>query len=818
MNYSYFQFIVLNNIPFMHFFSKNKKEKIEFYSATIPFIEFLSEMERESYSYTPQLVIPPIFIEIMDMQSFQEEMTEFLEKYERKDVYTYWMEKNKNLNTVLKSLLKENKVELLATPVSNSSVPNLSTSTGLKIQVEMSLAILEDHLAYQPTGFWFPNGNFAPGIDLYLKKAGLHFSFLNSKTIYMSDPLPSEEGIAVRSPHELLFYPVEESLYEVINSKNYSRAIWEEELLKLLSHYNHYSNRAIITIPIELNQFMSFKEDWKKSIRYLMDEGYMVNISSTMYEKQFNESIDAVHLSSSSLSFNKNHVITRNSHWYPSLSFLEREIEQWKQWRLEKDKERLVKQLEKEWIMLSALLYQDDELEVLRVHNHLEAANKLSKYMKESVDHDWLLEREQQTPILSSTIFLGKREDRSVKSKRTKKILILSWEYPPNLIGGLGTHVVGLCKSLIKKDFEVHLITAQDIKQEPIDMEEEEGLFVYRVKPIYSQEQNFIHWIGGLNLAMWEKAMEIYQFVSFDLVQAHDWLVSSAAITIKNQLDIPLISTIHATEHGRNGGIYTEMQKFIHEKERQLIQESQSLIVCSDFMKEELQSIFQVEEKKIQVIPNGVEVTGKKKVSIKSVEHLSLDTNKKIIFAMGRMVREKGFGTLLEAAKILHKNRSDLFFMIAGIGPMYEEYQRFIERNHLTESVRLIGYLNEEQKNACYSITDIAVIPSSYEPFGIVALESLLFSIPTIASNTGGLSGIMENHVTGVYMEPNNAESLVESIEYLLENTVKGKEIGEKGSELVRQLFSWNRIGEETSRVFQEVIVQFKVREFLESK
>ena len=144
---------------------------------------------------------------------------------------------------------------------------------------------------------------------------------------------------------------------------------------------------------------------------------------------------------------------------------------------------------------------------------------------------------------------------------------------------------------------------------------------------------------------------------------------------------------------------------------------------------------------------------------------------------------------------------------------MYDEYQRYIEELQLTQSVHLIGYLNEEHKHAFYSVADIAVIPSSYEPFGIVALESLVFEIPTIVSNTGGLKGIIANRKTGLYMEPNSVESLVESIEFILSNPSEGKTIGENGRKIVNQLFGWNRIAEETARVFDETVVNNKVKE-----
>ncbi|WP_312092180.1 glycosyltransferase [Niallia sp.] len=813
MTGSYFQLIVINNIPFMSFFSEDKSKKREFYEHTIQFINFLFLTEKENPPYIIQLVVPPIYLEMLDMPSFREEITEFLEKEERNfELLSYWQQKDRNLLKVLKSLIQENRIELLASPASFSHLSNVSTSTGVQLQIEMGLSIIDDYLNYRPKGFWFPEGYFSPGLDLYLQKEKLSYSFLNSATIYYSDPLPSDVGIAVESPHHVVFFPVEEKLYQIFQDKKVQKQVWDKAIMDVLESYNHYTNESILSLPIDLVSYTRVMEELHKSIRYLNDEGYMVPITPKTYMKQFSQGMDHVHLCSSFLNRQRESYMLKQSSPYASLAFLERELHQWRQVALEDDVQRVQRHMEKEWLLLSALLYQDNWTSE-EVTANLEAANQLSGYMKGPIDKEWMSLREKMYPILNTTIQINNHKKVEQEPTNKKKVLILSWEYPPNIVGGLGTHVVGLTNSLIKNGYEVHLITAQDMKKNVEDVEEKDGLFVYRVKPIYSIDQNFIHWIGGLNLAMWDKAIEIGKKTTFDLIQAHDWLVGAAAISLKDQLNIPLIATIHATEHGRNGGIYTEMQKFIHEKERQLVHAADSLIVCSEYMQNAVMNIFEVEQSKIHVIPNGVESTQIETVSIAPLEPFYLDNNKKIIFAMGRMVKEKGFGTLLEAAKKLLNKRSDLHFIIAGVGPMYDEYQKFIERNQLSESIRLIGYLQEEQKNAFYAHSDIVVIPSSYEPFGIVALESLIFAIPTIVSRTGGLKGIIQDNETGLFMEPNNADNLVKNIEYLLENPSIAKEIGENGKKLVSKLFSWNRIGEETKRVFDELLVNAKVKE-----
>jgi glycogen synthase len=388
------------------------------------------------------------------------------------------------------------------------------------------------------------------------------------------------------------------------------------------------------------------------------------------------------------------------------------------------------------------------------------------------------------------------------------KILMLCWEYPPNVVGGLSRHIYGLSVHMAKMGCEVHVITAgTDIL--PI-FELMDGVRVHRVKPINEYDQNFLSWIGGLNLAMAFKAEKLAQETRFQLIHAHDWLVGAAAVSLKELLSIPLLTTIHATEHGRNNGINTEIQKFIHEKEQQLITESNQIIVCSDFMKEHLVSVFDVASDEIAVIPNGVEIPT---ATIEAPEMLPELLNKNYIFSVGRIVKEKGFQTVIEAAAIAKEKDYDYYFVIAGKGPMQEEYRRQIKERQLTSHISFVGYVTDDQRNALIAGSQLTVTPSLYEPFGIVALESLILAKPTIVSNTGGMKGIVKHLQTGLLMNPGDPESLLEQIQFLEDNPDKAKEIGLRGREIVLRLYGWNRIASETARTMEDTVIHLQINE-----
>lgn len=391
---------------------------------------------------------------------------------------------------------------------------------------------------------------------------------------------------------------------------------------------------------------------------------------------------------------------------------------------------------------------------------------------------------------------------------RKLNVLVLTWEYPPHIVGGLARHVYGLTKSLSRKNVSIHVITTG---QEGLPSDEEvDGVFIHRVMPLNETEKNFIYWVGGLNLALIDKAEKLKCHYHFDLIHAHDWLVGGAARTLKAYWFIPLITTIHGTESGRNNGIYTEMQKIIHDHESKLVKESDQLIVCSDYMREEVKRLFQPIKERVVVISNGIDDDFNKNAKKNPLAGFPVQLNRRMIFSIGRMVREKGFDTIIEAAVHMKALREDVYFIIAGKGPMLEEYRRMVIENDLMEMVFLVGFVDDDQRNALFQLCDIAVFPSRYEPFGIVALEAMMAGKPTIVSRVGGLKGIVQHQKTGMFMSPGSSESLVKQLLRLLDQLDFAQKIAEEGQKYVQRFFSWNRVAEETKEVYQNILDEMK--------
>ncbi|MBQ6991808.1 MAG: glycosyltransferase family 4 protein [Clostridia bacterium] len=388
------------------------------------------------------------------------------------------------------------------------------------------------------------------------------------------------------------------------------------------------------------------------------------------------------------------------------------------------------------------------------------------------------------------------------------KILMLTWEYPPRIVGGIARVVNDLSKRLIKDGHEVHVITYKE--GDVPYYENDKGVYVHRVDNYMINPNNFIDWIMQLNFNMVAKANEIIlKEGNFDVIHAHDWLVAYAAKTLKNSYGTPLVSTIHATEAGRNSGIHNEVQRYVNDTEWLLTYESSEVIVNSNYMKNELQRLFGLPYEKINVIPNGINTTAYTGIE-KDYEfrrQYAMD-NEKIILFMGRLVYEKGVQHLISAMPKILDRYHDAKLLIAGKGGMESELKAQVERMGLGDKVYFTGYLNARQVSKMYRCADVSVFPSTYEPFGIVALEAMLAGVPTVVSDVGGLNEIVAHGVDGMKSYAGNSNSLADSILELLFKPELCDNIVKKAKVKVKNEYNWAKIAQDTHFTYQKAICQ----------
>ena len=387
------------------------------------------------------------------------------------------------------------------------------------------------------------------------------------------------------------------------------------------------------------------------------------------------------------------------------------------------------------------------------------------------------------------------------------KILMLTWEYPPRVVGGISKVVYDLSHKMVKEGNEVTVVTYKEGDNVKY-YENDKGVEVYRVDNYMIRPNNFIDWIMQLNFNMITKANEIInKNGKFDVIHAHDWLVAYSAKSIKESYNIPLISTIHATESGRNSGIHDETQRYINDSEWMLTYESSEVIVNSNYMKNEVQRLFGLPYDKINVIPNGVNLQLFSNVNIDYDfrRQYAMD-NEKIILYVGRLVYEKGIQNLIAAMPKVLDRYHDSKLIICGRGGMIDDLREQVKYLGIDNKVYFAGYCDSKKMQKMYKCADVAVFPSTYEPFGIVAIESMLSGTPTIVSDVGGLNEIIEHGVTGMKSYAGNANSIADSVLALLFDPKLCANISQNAIKKVKENYNWSKITDSTYYVYQLAI------------
>ncbi|MDR6878553.1 1,4-alpha-glucan branching protein domain-containing protein [Bacillus sp. 3255] len=392
------------------------------------------------------------------------------------------------------------------------------------------------------------------------------------------------------------------------------------------------------------------------------------------------------------------------------------------------------------------------------------------------------------------------------------RILMLAWEYPPRVIGGLARAVCGLSEALAADGHDVHVVTCLAPDCAPYEVAD--GVHVHRVEVLSAPGTlPFLDWVFQMNLAFTDTILRLSgQGVRFDIVHAHDWLVYHAAQECREALGVPLLATIHATEAGRNQGkLDTPVQKRIHQLEQQLTETSDHLIVCSQAMQQEVARLFQVPSHKVNLIPNGV-----KPFRVTAADHqgdnpslaqaLSLvpgNPPQRILAFLGRLVYEKGVHILLAAMSDVLHAVPEAKLIIAGAGPELGGLQELAAP--LGDAVVFTGFLDDKDKGLLLHRAELCIFPSLYEPFGLVALEAMASRTPLIVSDTGGLSEIVEHEVTGITVSPGNAELLAAQIVRLLQHPSEGVRLASGALFEVTNRYRWEQIAAVTSGIYSQM-------------
>ncbi|HEX2129105.1 MAG TPA: glycosyltransferase family 4 protein [Solirubrobacterales bacterium] len=390
-----------------------------------------------------------------------------------------------------------------------------------------------------------------------------------------------------------------------------------------------------------------------------------------------------------------------------------------------------------------------------------------------------------------------------------RRVLILSWEYPPLIEGGLARHVRKLSENLALGGTEVHVLTRGSEESPPED--EAGGVHIHRVREPKrpTDLSEFVAWVERMNADMLAAGVELGDRYEFDLVHGHDWLVAMACDHLARRFGCPLVTTIHATEHGRHQGwVDKHPQSHIHGVERWIANRSDRVIACSYYMREQVADIFDVPEERVTVIPNGIDPGDLQFHDEDGLRRLRAEfarPEEKLVLLIGRLVYEKGFQLALEAMPRLIEAVPGTRFLVAGSGTHEEELKRQAAELGLLEHGTFLGWIGDDVLHSLYRIADVCVVPSIYEPFGLVALEAMASDCPCIVADTGGLREVVPHNEAGLRFRARDHEALGEMVERVLTDPVLRDRLVAEGSEHVLR-FDWADVARSTAAVYAELV------------
>jgi glycogen(starch) synthase len=389
---------------------------------------------------------------------------------------------------------------------------------------------------------------------------------------------------------------------------------------------------------------------------------------------------------------------------------------------------------------------------------------------------------------------------------------MLSWEYPPLVVGGLGRHVHALATSLVAAGNEVTVVT-RHAPGAPLE-EYAEGVRIVRAledPPLFPlSTPTLLAWTMAFNHALTRAGLRATATADFDVVHAHDWLVAHTAVTLTDHLGIPLVATIHATEAGRHQGWLPEdMNKAIHSVEWWLGHEASKVLVCSAYMRWEVTRLLELPTSKVEVIPNGVDGTvwqaATRAVSAARSRFAGVGP---LLGYAGRLVYEKGVQDLVGALPELRRRHPGLRLVVAGDGPHRPELQAQAKALRIQHAVRFTGFLGEGELPALLAATNAVVVPSIYEPFGMVALEAASAGAPLAVASTGGLAEIVEQGVTGVTFPAKDSGALAGAVGGLLADERSARRMAKQAQSMIADRYGWTTIAARTRCAYESAIAQ----------
>jgi glycogen synthase len=393
------------------------------------------------------------------------------------------------------------------------------------------------------------------------------------------------------------------------------------------------------------------------------------------------------------------------------------------------------------------------------------------------------------------------------------RVLMVSWEYPPVVVGGLGRHVHALATELATAGHEVVVLSRQpagsDVATHPTTDEVVEGVRVLRVAedpPHLEFDRDLVAWTLAMGHALLRAALtRLVPSWRPDVVHAHDWLVAHPAIALADVLGVPLVATIHATEAGRYAGwLSSPLSRQVHSAEWWLANRADTLITCSAAMRTEVAELFEVHPDPIVVLHNGIAPRRWRADPnrVRTVRERYAAGDAPVLLYVGRLEYEKGVQDLIAALPRIRRARPGTRLVVAGTGTARDELGAAVGAHRVRRSVTFTGHLPDADLAALLRAVDAVVLPSRYEPFGIVALEAAAAGAPLVASTAGGLGEVVVDGETGLSFPPGDVARLAAAVGAVLADPAAAARRARAARKRLGSTFEWSRIASDTASVY----------------
>ena len=394
---------------------------------------------------------------------------------------------------------------------------------------------------------------------------------------------------------------------------------------------------------------------------------------------------------------------------------------------------------------------------------------------------------------------------------------MLTWDFPPRDTGGTAAHVDGLSRALATGGHDVVVLTIAD-RRADLAAERTGPVRVVRanIDLPHIPEDRRLAATASANHALVQLMTSSHSQLKGwipDVVHGHDWGVGWAADTLSDHFQAPFVLTMHGTERVRHGGnLPLGESTDVHAIEWWLAFRANRLIASSRFMVSQLVDSFELRPEQVVRIPSGIDPNRWSAPDEASApEHGRDETTDQMVLSWGRVQYEKGFQVLARAMGTLRPRLPAVTCTIAGRGSYLPELQTQIDVEGVSDLIDLPGFVNDGDLRALIRNARCVVIPSLYEPFGVVALEALAAGAPLIAARTGGLAELIGGTDAGLTFEPGNPDDLAHCIEMVMTDRDLAQQLSMNAKRLINERYSWSAVAHSLAQVYDAAMTMNRI-------